>query len=361
MSQNKNDAKRKKRQERLNKNRVVEKSKLQYSNKYPSLEINVVKNNPIDASFVSEIGRVIRTINFNDKVEFKNWHRQFYQYVKSLGVRGTEDLFSLIEKSIKSDNEEIHVKAIMEIARLIGTIIFKRLNPQFIKFFPYNLITAVPVENRISVQIRCLCKKKSKYGTIYYSEHNPKVIINGEKKIVGFSRHAIERILARSFYETSNMYVHFTETSKLLIHNKFYEVIKVSGQEFISFYDAGYEILQSSKNVDSAEDIARVVLGKSFDDHLQYYYRIGYMPLGIVDEFASGTTLLTPGMRGTPEYELLKSSNLSYRERETIEEKINNHPGSICRINIEDNLSILKWFHDNGIPQVVQLDNDPFV
>ena len=106
----------------------------------------------------------------------------------------------------------------------------------------------------------------------------------------------------------------------------------------------------------SLRDIGREISGSSF------YYRVGYCPVTFDGDIAVATTLLFPGMsrqKGTPEGKLIERSGLPPGEIDRLRAQVE---GQLSMKALADNgdFSLIKWFHDNGVSQVMRLDNEVF-
>jgi hypothetical protein len=88
------------------------------------------------------------------------------------------------------------------------------------------------------------------------------------------------------------------------------------------------------------------------------YYRVGYCPVVFENGFAKAKTFLYPGFKGTPEYGLVRKSRLSPAEKDLL---IPNSTSQDTTEGLKLYLKATKWFHDNGVPQVVQIKQDVFV
>jgi hypothetical protein len=84
-----------------------------------------------------------------------------------------------------------------------------------------------------------------------------------------------------------------------------------------------------------------------------------YCPVVFEDGFAKAKTFLYPGYTSTPEYGLLLRSKLSRAEREVLIESSTSLNADEVVLN--ENPETIKWFHDNGIPQVVQMKQTVFL
>ena len=82
------------------------------------------------------------------------------------------------------------------------------------------------------------------------------------------------------------------------------------------------------------------------------YYRVGSCPVVLDQDFAKATTFLFPGFRETPEYEALDNTHIPQDTKRRLQRLATNSDMS-SRLETDD-VSALKRFHDNGVPQVIQ-------
>jgi hypothetical protein len=82
------------------------------------------------------------------------------------------------------------------------------------------------------------------------------------------------------------------------------------------------------------------------------YHRVGYCPVAFEDGFAKAKTFLCPGYDTTPEYGLVKASRLPELEKDLL---IHYASSSDVTHVAEEGVEAIKWFHDNGVPQVKQM------
>jgi hypothetical protein len=87
------------------------------------------------------------------------------------------------------------------------------------------------------------------------------------------------------------------------------------------------------------------------DENLYYYYRIGYCPVVVEDGFAIAKTVLYPGYKDTPEHDAIYRSNLSREEKFEMSRKSRQLNSS--ELFKTQDFSMLKFFHDKGVPQVI--------
>lgn len=337
-------------------------SKKSYYAKFPAIEIENEFDEFVDEKFVTIIERIIKGIKFNDNSQFKRWVQKFYiEYKKTPPVNYDEFLKLIIKCYGKVTYTNIPE---FEIIYGINIIIYDQLlqNNLHKNYIPYQGFIYLPVGGKCKVKFLSLRREKSRYGTIYYSHHRPKINIGNEEKIVGFSRHSIERIIDRSIYGIDS-YIGYSEVTKLLFDNIYFELIEVDGKKLVTFYDDGFAWPDEEEcSINVIDELSKYILGNNYneDESCSYYYRVGYMPLGISEKFATGITLLLPGMRGTPEYKLLQKSKIYKNDAGLIAKNLQNTPKLNQLWQSKSNKEFLKFFHENGVKQIVKLDKEPY-
>ncbi len=88
------------------------------------------------------------------------------------------------------------------------------------------------------------------------------------------------------------------------------------------------------------------------------YYRVGYCPAEVHGDFVKAKTLLFPGFKGTPEYGLILNSNLPQEQKAKMMADAYNLDAT--HLYESQDFSLIKWFHDNGQWQVVQMMHTVF-
>jgi hypothetical protein len=66
--------------------------------------------------------------------------------------------------------------------------------------------------------------------------------------------------------------------------------------------------------------------------------------------------MLCPGYRGTPEAALLAGARISSQQRRQLQEAAQD--STLATALKQSQITALKWYHENGVPQVVVLDRD---
>ena len=85
------------------------------------------------------------------------------------------------------------------------------------------------------------------------------------------------------------------------------------------------------------------------------YYKVGYCPVVFEDGYAKAKTFIPPGFTSTPEYGLLLKSNLPKDQKDRFLAKVTDESWTRYEILISNDNEVIRWFHQNGIPQVKQM------
>jgi hypothetical protein len=88
-------------------------------------------------------------------------------------------------------------------------------------------------------------------------------------------------------------------------------------------------------------------------------YRAGYCPIEQVGKYAMGRTFLTPGFMKTPEYALLERSALPHDKKAAMKSVATADPPADA-VPTNEYLEVIKFCHDNGVPQARILDKPYF-
>jgi hypothetical protein len=217
-------------------------------------------------------------------------------------------------------------------------------------FFPTNSFYVFPHEYNFGIAFDSLLSKSGPGGRTYYSRRAPRMNIGGKEYKIGFSRHAIERMCERAaytadYFSASGIYNYFSKFDGSGLCQ-----LKGDGRNpepaFAVFDDCAPNI-RTWKYVEK-------ILGPREKEHGKYKYRVGYFPLALGDNFAKAITMLKPGMRGTPEYDLLRKFDIDPVLMGELEKGIQNSSTSDGLFETGD-FTALKWFHGQGVPQVVEV------
>jgi hypothetical protein len=228
---------------------------------------------------------------------------------------------------------------------VVGEHLFARFPQAFLKqYLPYHdveLLGGLPRPNKIRVKFCSLQRHKTSGGTAYSSPLRPTATIGGETKQVAFYRHAIERLAERtvadphSYGGAGDVFV--------FLHDAIYF------EPFETDQANGFKLYQSCKRPIFSWQYVEQILG-SFQPTAQYSHLVGYCPVVQEGGFFIAKTLLVPGMKGTPEAQLIRNAPIKWIERQRLLDSVDKL--SFGELTKHRDFSTLKWFHDHGVPQV---------
>ncbi|MDR1856238.1 MAG: hypothetical protein LBR22_03650 [Desulfovibrio sp.] len=177
----------------------------------------------------------------------------------------------------------------------------------------------------------------------FFSADRHSVEINGEKRIVCYTEHAIDRIYKRIYGVNDFDIVTFAQVKFSAIENlSHFEMCKVTKNgEPMDALVIYWCVRRDSKlwNLFVPE-----VIAPDPDKNKQLYRKVGYCPLSIPyhSNLAVVKTILSPGMNGTPEYDLINwHENRAEAERLKISKEKIQSPSEILQFK---DLSALKFF-----------------
>ena len=296
----------------------------------------------VPEGFIKLSKEAVRSLDYYDDNTFTDEDRELYRLVKKYGF--------LKACRIVFGEQDDHLKEILACTIPIGQYIFDYIKAagKFDSYFPFCDVSVVIKDNNFAILFDALLSRSSPGGRIYYTKNMPKVIIDNKEFKVGFSRHAVERILDRAM--VSMDYFHAHDAYCCLSEDTYFEACFLPekdgiAQQAVSLFD------YCAPGFLSGVVVEKVLNIKDFKEE-EYVHRFGYCPVSRFQNFVKAITLLSPGMVGTPEYELLKNADLSREEHEALEISIEN--SLRYRDLAESNdFKAIKWFHDNGISQIL--------
>ena len=319
------------------------KPKTRPRSEYPNF---IITREDAPEDFVKFGKESLRYLDFEDRRFFSEAASNAYQELKQYG-------WNAVLAKAEAGRE---FKAV-ELINPIGDAVFTHLKDsgEFERFIPFCDMQIRPSDSDFEVRFISLRETRTSRGSRYYSRFEPKVRFDGRDYIVAFSRHAIERITERTVGDWRS-YLGAGDAFAFLAQCVYFEPCTVlegrTPKPAVTFYDSCYLVSKKWAYVT-----------KIFEGAVDYgsppYYRVGYCPVDLENGFAMARTLLTPGMRGTPERELLNRTNLKTAEKEEVLCGVEDATSYLRLVNT-GNFHAVKWFHDHGIPQVMNIDETVF-
>lgn len=315
--------------------RVAE-ARRRYAETFPEV---VYEENGAPPQLVKLIKDTIRTINFQDRREFQAWETEFFKMLKEAGS-------DLLYELYQSDGDH-RLLALHILTRLHRLVMSRVDQEQLRRWCPYHAVEILPVGPRILVTFDSLASEPGRNGTIFFSRFRPTLEIDGQRKVVGFFRHAIQRICSRAV----------SAVDPAVVLNCAFSI--VGGCVHFDRADLCDGQLAFSLFLPCMDDsfngvFAKAVLGELFRPDASYYYRLGYCPAVMERGFIVAKTLLFPGYDATPEWRLVWNTDITFDRRKRINQRIQAFEG--LTEWSEDDLEHFKFFHEQGIPQVIETD-----
>ena len=317
---------------------------------FPDFRYQEKHGNP---EFVAIVKEAIRRFDFAelDKVE-QSAFRMMKQFGRAYAL-------AALEKNMRKLQEEGVDDAYIASADLqwllsVGHAVFSHI-PEDVKrsFLPMNDVQFIYHDDVIVAKFRSLLTQKSSGGTIYYSRHKPTIDFEGKEYVVGFSTEALKRTCERTmkdplrYASLGDVYAYFEDC-------QYFEPCTLrGGNDAFSFFDE-CPPHHSPQLASSQRLLSEKILGTKEVDPAKgkLYYRVGYCPVARDKGFAKAKTLLFPGFKKTPEYEMLDKAYMPPDMKRRLQHLATN--SDMSSLWEEGDISALKWFHDNGVPQVIQ-------
>jgi len=311
-----------------------------------------------DPEFVSIVERVVEEFDFEDPDICSHTNQLVFQSLRKEGVKATTNR---IETTVAAGIEQGLPKGKMEdellypLLMLLGDWIFEQLpEPCRLKPLPFHYFFVAPVENYLVISFAFLPSVTGEHGRIYHSPLEPTVPFGGGNWKVGFSRHAIERICERICPTPEIGYAQFNVCAMYCRHYTYFEPLELpDGQHAIRLLD------YCDRGGDAAaHPYVRDVLGQTStvgaDSTLGYV--LGYCPVSFEGPRAVAKTFLYPGYSNTPEDHLVRTTAMSSAKRRELLALASHN--NLHRVYRERGLEAIKWYHDNGVPQVFPIQQE---
>lgn len=322
--------------------------------RYPEI---VFETSEGDAAFVDLIKTTQHDIDLGDPCVCDDDTRALYRQIRDKGY--TEQL--VLDSGFTSPG-----RSLKDFLFHYGRVLYSRIPIEVRRqFLPFNdvLISLIRGSNKLYFVFSSLLQAPGNGGTIYYSRKEPRVHLGGHDWQVGFSAHAIKQAALR----LNPLYLEYDAAGD--VHAYFAKCVFYEAAEL----DSPRRPKQPAFTLFDICDNPGFLANDIFMGHVyglrgaapdpgrgRFYSRFGYFPVVIDKMFAKATTFLRPGYLATPEYRLLRDATGLYRTKKAaLLREATTSTG--CGAVLEGLRESTKWFHDNGIPQVVQIPGEVYV
>lgn len=319
--------------------------------KYPHVEYDTRGGDP---EFVSIVKTLVASFDFSDVSICPPDIQRLYRLQKSIGYPRLSEMFQGLARDVFRDPMTAEIRATElehPLGGYLGQWLFDRLpDPCRDQPLPFHYFCVRPVEDFIGIEFEFLPSQKTDSGTIYFSPAKPTVRFGGADWIVAFSRHAIERACQRFTPVSPISYVYFQMNYIYFRCCTYFQPLELEdGQPAIRLFGECDDVPDREMRLYRDQ-----ILGDAYKPGLgKAHYVLGYCPIAFKGGKAVATTFLYPGYSGTPEDVLVRRARIQPTERERLIYAANNN--NQHRVLSLGNTDVIKWYHDNGVPQVVQL------
>ena len=297
----------------------------------------------VDHGFVAAVKRVAGRINFKDKSVFTDSDRVFYRLMRSAGTATADAEWAKAVSSVPvgdcADPMILRYLPVFKIGELIHAELARmNLSSQFL---PYCEAQVLLTDTDFRIVFDALLKVSTPFGTAFHSRLRPTFEFGGRPLVPAYSRHAVERVLQRRLLKAGYL-GHGQVFAFLAKCLRFDLAVMHGGSPAFCLWDS---CLQEAR-------LSERVLGAPYDQ--SHHYRLGYFPFKEWNGFACARTHLAPGMDGTPEAELIRTSRISKGEEERLWTGVRNSE-TVAKLVETGDASALEWFHKRGVPQVISI------
>lgn len=301
-----------------------------------------------DAALVRHIEQIVAHLDLADPEVLHPNGQEFLKLVRREGREGMMEMVRI--DAMHSDDPHAFKHHAKSVLLMIGQRIFERLPAAFqekpLPFYYFDVQTA---DHNLQIKFDFLPSKTDALGRVYHPPHGTEARFEGNAFPVGFTRHAIERACERMTFTHPLTFHQFQYCRLYFTHCQRYEGVEWGDGKFAF---AMYNTVGGPGN-DIHDIYVTKILQPPPDAHVgRVYYLMGYCPVDFRVGRAVAMTFLPPGYGGTPEDRLVRSAPIDRDLRRRLLDAATNN--TFERV-LEGNDDVIKWYHDNGVPQVKEM------
>ena len=337
------ELKRRKRQEKEG----IWQTKVQRRKLFPKFEI--VPDSDCPQEFIDAVYSAARNVNFDGRSQFDDLGRAYWQWMAKYGFKRVEEVREGMNRKFASTQPNagdcVRQESINKLAQAIYGQIPSNVRA---RFMPHNHFLIRPKNKVCQIQFKRLHSVSTSRGRVHFSFPSACIELEDRKGILGFTTHALQRICERIAPNWQNDYLELIRVVRFVAYIPHFEMTHLrDDQPAIALFSSCGPTFCDERRI-----YGNLILGEKSHDSTKNdpEYRLGYCPIEMNKEIAVAKTFLPPGYNGTPEHQLLLRSRLPKAEKERLL--------SLARDHVRDHeqvdqwLPLVKWFHENGVPQV---------
>ena len=332
---------------RRQKKEVVRKAQWTRACQFPKFEID--PDNDCPAEFVDAVYSAARKVNFDDRSQFGRFDRLFWECMAAHGFQRVEGIWEGMNEEFAASDPNCGDFMRQHSKNKLVQAIYKQI-PLNVKtrFMPHNHFLIRPKGKVWQIQCKRMYSVSTPRGRVHFSFPPTLVDMDGQKKYLTFTTHALQRICERIAPKWKADYLELIRVVRFVAYIPYFEMTYLHDDQpaIVLFSYCGTSISEEHHIYETK------ILGENNPDSNKnnLEYRLGYCPIEMNEGVAVAKTFLPPGYKGTPEHHLLLQSRLPKFEKERLfllaKDHIRDHKQA------DEWLPLVKWFHENGIPQV---------
>jgi hypothetical protein len=352
-----NEGERRRRRAKERRNREKRKHAIRLAT-YPEFVIDETDGAP---PFVAAVRTLLDQFDFKSNRCCSPQFRTLCELFKRIGLSGLDRRRELLEAAGHTVTADFtvtdgHALLMHLLLTQIGTWVFQNLPKRYTeKPLPYHYFNIEPLEDSFRVGFSFLpsIRVAELSSPIFSSPLGPSIEMGGGTWKIGFTDHALERACTRISRVHPITYPDFFLCHHYFENCIYFEPLTLqNGQVGVKLWN---EVTTESE----ATYVSQLLNEHTFSaDRRNVCYVVGYCPLEIIRFHAVAKTVLFPGYRNTPEAALLNAASLPQHLHENLKLAAENN--TLARLLSEETVDVMRWYHQNGVPQVRELSQPLF-
>jgi hypothetical protein len=318
---------------------------------YPHPAITWKPTPHCDPAFVAMLRVTWDRLDLRDTAQFSEAEALLFRYHRMHGLRKLYQLgWPPLARHAPNDWHTTQVQYLFFcLSTLLGDKLLALMPPAAREqWFPWHSFDFVPGSTLHTLTLHCDSLGVTTSSTsqpMYYAPRRPTILVQGVRRPVAFTPHAIQRMQERRIATVArHSHSSLHDLFAFVAYNHHFEVTTLYGtQPAVALFDVCMPATFVYRYVEE-------LLGPVSSEQ-SYLYRFGYCPLVQDGEFWLAKTLLVPGFIGTPEYGVLRQASLDPGVKERLLAACEEQTYS--QLIETGDFRLIRWFHTHGIPQVI--------
>jgi hypothetical protein len=315
-----------------------------YYQRYPSYEMDANSCAGKSEQFVAAIQQAANKVRFDEPdFDLAAGNLAFLKMFKKLGY-----------DAVRQKLGDVSDDTVVQILHLTaGEALFRKLDELdstiLDRFAPFSMAVVNPTSNTFSISVHELTPRATRLGHAFLHAVSPlSLTVDGRPYQIAFSRHALQRFRDRLYPRGSwRNYgalgdIYAMLGGSLVIRHAATQYDGSQEEPLLAMY------FYSSPGQFHISPVPENVLGSIDREANDYFVLAGYAPCAQDGDLLVVKTLLSPGMRGTPEAQAMREQ-LDPLLRMDMDQALLN----LFDYRVPVRYDVLHWLHTRGAVQVV--------